>query len=285
MKQKVALIILTSNPGDLLDRQILAIKAQNIGCEILFIDSSDNDLAAQRIMAEGYQCHRIKKSEFNHGGTRKLATSLLDADFYCFLTQDAIFADNFSLENLLRAFSDPKIGCAYGRQLPWPNSSLLARHARLFNYPEKSLVKSFENRKILGIKTCFNSDSFSCYRKEALLAVDNFPEKIIFGEDMYLAAKMLILGWKVAYQADAKVYHSHDFSLIEEFKRSFKIGIFHAQNRWIFEQFNSAYGEGWKFLQSEWNFCLQNKSYFSLLRSFLAAPIKLLGFYLGLIKR
>lgn len=284
MKQKIALIILTCEPDALLGRQFAMLKGQTVTPEILFIDSSDDATVAQKIIAAGFKCHKIKKLEFNHGTTRRLATSLIDADFYCFLTQDAIFANNLALEYLLEAFADPKIGCAYGRQLPRPESSLLSKHARLFNYPEISSIKSFADRKILGIKTCFNSDSFSCYRKEALLTVGNFPENIIFGEDMYLAAKMLIAGWKVAYQANAQVYHSHDYTFWEEFKRNFKIGIFHAQNPWIFKQFNSAYGEGWKFLQSEWQFCLKNKAYFSLLRSFLIACIKLCGFYLGRAK-
>ena len=57
--------------------------------------------------------------------------------------------------------------------------------------------------------------------------------------------------YKIAYIADAMVKHSHNYSLIEEFKRYFDIGVFHADQQWIRNNFGGAGGEGKTFLISE----------------------------------
>ncbi len=37
---------------------------------------------------------------------------------------------------------------------------------------------------------------------------------------MYVAAKMLISGWKIAYNANSQVFHSHNYSIWQEFKNT-----------------------------------------------------------------
>lgn len=53
---------------------------------------------------------------------------------------------------------------------------------------------------------------------------------------MFYAAKAILAGYQVAYAADAVVRHSHNYKPLEEFKRYFDIGVFHAQEKWIREK-------------------------------------------------
>lgn len=53
-----------------------------------------------------------------------------------------------------------------------------------------------------------------------------FPEDVIGSEDAYVAARMLLGGYAVRYATTAEVYHSHDYSVLEEFRRYFDIGVF-----------------------------------------------------------
>src|SRR3546814_669910 len=71
------------------------------------------------------------------------------------------------------------------------------------------------------------------------------------GEDVIVAGRLLLAGWKMVYVADARVYHSHDYTIREEFERYFDIGVFHADNRWIFDGFGHAGGEGFRYGISE----------------------------------
>lgn len=145
------------------------------------------------------------------------------------MMQDVILASLYTIKNIVVPFADEKVCTVYGRQLPHADASLIAAHARLFNYPAVSSVKSKDDIPQIGIKAAFLSDSFAAYRRSALEAVGGFPTNVIFVEDTFIAAKMLQAGWMIAYSSDAACYHSHNYSILEEFKRYFDIGIFHCQ--------------------------------------------------------
>jgi rhamnosyltransferase len=283
MNNKIAIIILTRNAINTIDQQLSILMNQSMvqPDSILILDSDSTDGTIEQVKKFNCKYHIIKSEEFNHGATRQLATQLVDADFYIFMTQDALPANNDAIKNLMAAFDNPKVGCAYGRQLPNKNANVLATHARLFNYPAKSLVKSYSDRAILGIKTCFNSDSFAAYRKTALTEIGGFPLNVIVGEDVYAAAKMLQQGWLVAYQAEALVFHSHNYSVLQEFKRYFDIGVSHTMNYWIIESFSNPRSEGMKYVKSELSFCLQQHAYFAFIRSIIMIFAKYLGYNLG----
>lgn len=97
---------------------------------------------------------------------------------------------------------------------------------------------------------------------------------------MYVAARMLISDWKVAYQGTARCYHSHDYTLIEEGKRYFDIGVFLSRESWIQERFGSAGGEGLRFVRSELNF-LRHHGKRWIPNAIVRNGIKILGFKLG----
>lgn len=65
--------------------------------------------------------------------------------FLVYMTQDAKLADEYTIRNLLDVFDDPQVGCAYGRQLPHKDATVLAARARAFNYPSESRVKKLED--------------------------------------------------------------------------------------------------------------------------------------------
>ena len=165
--------------------------------------------------------------------------------------QVALPAADDAIGRLVAAFADPEVGMAYGRQLPRPDSSAIGAHARLFNYPAESLTLRPEAAPGAGVKATFCSNSFAAYRRQALAMVGGFPSGTIFGEDAAVAGRMLLAGWAKAYVAEACVYHSHDHSLGQQFRRYFDVGVMHARAPWLLERFGEAGGEGRRFVQSE----------------------------------
>lgn len=223
--------------------------------QVIIIDSASDDDTRSLAISDGYKVIQIERSEFGHGATRQMAVSLVpEVDILVYLTQDAILANPNSLRNLLAAFDDPSVGAAFGRQLPRPNAGPIEAHARLYNYPGCSSIRSLDDRKVLGFKTIFLSNSFAAYRRSALEAVGGFPAHSIFGEDTIVAARMLLAGWKIAYVAEASAFHSHSYSWLQEFRRYFDIGVLHSRESWLLEQFGNAKGEGKRFVLSELRF-------------------------------
>jgi rhamnosyltransferase len=240
--------------------------------QILIIDSSSTDGTAELARGAGYRVVTIERSEFNHGGTRQTAVELLEfAEILVFLTQDAILANDHAISNLLRPFDDPLVGAAYGRQLPRTGAGPIESHARCFNYPAESQIRTLALREKLGFKSIFCSNSFAAYRKSALATVGGFPN-VIVSEETIVSARLLLNGWKTAYAADAVVYHSHHYSYKEEFRRYFDIGVLHAREPWLLEEFGKVDGEGMRFVRSQLNYLFPKYAYLvfdSILRFFI----------------
>lgn len=280
---KMALILPVRNPGAWLDRLLPALASQRMQPdEWLVVDSASDDGSADRLRQAGADVICIEAASFNHGGTRRMACERVQADVLIFLTQDAIPADPDCFLKLCRALAaDDSLGLAYGRQLPHPGAGPLAVHARSFNYPAESRTKRLADAAELGIKTCFCSDSFCAYRRQALRDVGGFPANVIGTEDAYVAGRMLLAGWGIRYAADAMVFHSHEYDLLEEFRRYFDIGVFYGREHWISESFGAAGGEGRRFVLSEMKYLCAAGQWWRLPESVVRSAIKWCGYQSG----
>ena len=283
MNIPVSIIIPTYNAGKEFEKFALMIKKQTANIrQVLVIDSSSMDETVSIADKYNFTVEIIPKSEFGHGKTRQYALEKVKTEIVVFLTQDALLYDEFSVEKLVQCLiSDEKIAGVYGRQMPFENTGILGRFARLYNYPSISKINNFDDRKKKGIKTAFLSDSFSAYKKTMLNKIGGFPD-VNFGEDTYVAAKLLMNGYKTVYCAEAKVYHSHDYGLIEQYRRNKEIGKFHRQEKWLLETFGKAEGEGLKFVINEAKYLVKNGKFYYLPIAFLHNAVKYLG-YRGII--
>lgn len=272
------------NPGSNASVLLRSMAQQNCQpSETLVIDSESDDASDELFRAAGARVVVIPRAGFDHGGTRQMAVEMLpDIDIFVFLTQDAILAGKDDLESILACFRDEKVGAAYGRQLPRDQAGAIEAHARFYNYPGQSRVRSASDIPELGIKAAFFSNSFAAYRRSALQAAGGFPGKVILGEDMYVAARMLLQGWKIAYCAEAQVFHSHDYSMWDEFRRYFDIGVFHGRESWLRQVFGQPSGEGARFVRSEVAY-LKKAHPFLIPGALLRNVLKLSGYRLGLL--
>lgn len=250
---RIGLIVPTLNAGELWPAWLEAVSQQTYPIyRKLVVDSSSDDNTVALAVAQGFETITIARKDFNHGGTRQMAAEYLaDCELLVFLTQDALLASPDAISLLVSTFSNTQVSLAYGRQLPHKNAGVIGSHARIFNYSTESIIKSSVDIPRMGIKTTFCSDSFACYRRSDLLTIGGFKSELILGEDAQVAARLVLTGKQIAYVADAQVYHSHDYTVAQDFKRYFDIGVFHAQEAVIFSQFGGATGEGLRFLKSE----------------------------------
>ncbi len=212
---------------------------------VLVIDSSSIDGTIALVNNYKFEVQIINKQDFDHGRTRQLAAEILsDCDVLVYLTQDVELSGVESIYNTIKVFDSINVGASFGRQLPHKNADIFAVESRRFNYPTESYVRCYKDRLKYGVKTVFSSDSFAAYRREALVKVGGFPSKCIVSEDMYVVAKMVKTGYSIAYAADAICYHSHNYTIKQEFHRYFDIGVFFATEHWIKYEFGAAEKEG-----------------------------------------
>ncbi len=315
-KPQFGVIVPTYNPGlEAWAKWVQALQFQNCKpMQVVVVDSGSTDGSLDLSQKAGFTLLHTKAQDFNHGATRQWAlnqgffksesssaqsptnsatpstspSASTPPDFIVYLTQDAILANPHSLAELLQAFQDPQVAAAYGRQLPKPEAHWLEAHTRSFNYPNASRTVQLQDKASLGIKACFLSNSFAAFRLQALLAQGGFPSHLPLGEDTFMAAKLLLSGQSLRYQASAEVYHSHNYNGLQDFQRMFDTGVFHAQNPWLLQNFGKAEGEGAKLVKSQWAYLKAQASQphhpnflQGIVQLLSANAMKLMGYKLG----
>ncbi len=190
----------------------------------------------------------LSKREFDHGKTRNMGVQRSDADYFVMMTQDAVPADEYVVEELLKQLHNEHVAVAYARQLANEGSSEIERYTREFNYPDQTVVKTKADLDKYGVKTFFCSNVCAAYNRKIFDELGGFVKHTIFNEDMIYAARAIEAGYGVAYAAQAKVYHSHDLGYMEQLHRNFDLGVSQAQHPEIFGVYPSE-SEGIRYVR------------------------------------
>lgn len=279
----VSLVIPVLNGGQIFAECLAAIDRQDIRFDRkIVMESGSQDNSRALALAHGFEVHDVPQGTFNHGGTRSRAAAMLDDDIILFLTQDAFLDDVESAAKLIKPFQDPNVAAVFGRQLPHRDANKLAIHARQTSYRPDTYVTSLDAGHPVGIRKCFLSNSFAAYRRSALQQIGGFPSDVIACEDMYVAAKLLKSGWKIAYAADARARHSHNYTVSEEFRRYFDTGVFHDQESWILDDFGRPESEGISVAFDQIRFLAKQGAWAMIPRSIISSGAKFIGYKLGL---
>jgi polysaccharide biosynthesis protein PslC len=282
-QQKISVIIPTLNGEKTLPDFFAALAMQDLEVEeILVGDSASEDRTVEICIEHGARVIHIPRNEFDHGGTRTLLAKEAKGDILVYFTQDAVLSGPDTLTKLITPLVDKdSMYCVYGRQLAMPGASLLAAHLRSFNYPNLSETRSFADRSPYGLKTVFVSNSFSAYKKAPLAAVGYFKNGLIFGEDTCTVGRLLMDGGSVYYASEAAVYHSHNYSYTQEFKRSFDIGVLHSAEKWLLKTYGKAEGVGLLYVRSAFGEIISQKKYTMIFDWFFRSSLKFAGYKLG----
>ncbi len=255
--------------------------------DIIIIDSNSRD-KTQQICKEiinsysNVSFYTIGNEKFDHGGTRNLAARNSNSDILVFMTQDAIPANKYFLEELIKPFSDPNVSAVYGRQIARKNATPIEKFTRQFNYPNKDKIKTKYDIKKLGIKTFFCTNVCSAFRAEDFWEYSGFPEKTILNEDMIMASKLILGGKKVVYASKAKVIHSHNYTYWQQFTRNFDIGVSLKQNKAILKYAKPEF-EGLIFVKKAIKYLFKIKKPYLILDLILESGFKFLGYKFGII--
>jgi len=225
-------VIPTKNAGPGFRQTLEMIFAQQVPYpfEVIVVDSGSQDATLDICHEFSVRLLRILPKSFNHGATRNYAISQAQGEFIILTVQDAVPADEGWMDALVRnLIDDPEVAGAYGRQLPRPDSSYLAKQRNRLWYKrlgdkrivhqitdvaelntltieEKCLVVRFDN-----VNGCMSRSVWEQYQ---------FPP-YMYAEDIGWALEVLQAGYKIVYDPTARVLHSHDRGLDYELRRAY----------------------------------------------------------------
>ncbi len=224
MQNKIGVAVITYRAKELLPHSLPPLLSSPLKPRVLVVNSSSNDGTVELAREMGAETLIIPRCEFNHGTTREVARKALGTEIVVMTTPDAIAKDVDTLGPLVAPLLDGSAAASYARQLPHKGADLFEAFPRDFNYPDKSHIRSLKDLQLFGSYLYFFSDSFSAYRNDALDAIGGF-EHVLTGEDAVACSKLIQKGFNIAYVAEAEVYHSHRYTLLQEFKRYFDTGL------------------------------------------------------------
>lgn len=278
----VDVIIPTYKPGRKFARLLQMLRRQTYPVNrIIVVNTERRYLDEEGMQDENILVCHITKEMFDHGATRNLGVSLSQADYFIMMTDDAVPADTCLVEHLVRALdSAPEIAEAYARQLASDESSEDERFARKFNYPAESFTKTLADLPRLGIKTYFASNVCCAYKRDIFDKLGGFTKHTIFNEDMIYACKAMHAGYAVRYCAEARVYHSHRYSCMQQLRRNFDMGVSQADHPEVFGGIRSE-GEGIRLVKENCAALVRAGKTAAIPEVFAKSAFKYAGYRLG----
>ena len=286
-KAKIAVIIPTYSPDERFRALIRRLYAQSLPPERIFVVNTDPDLFRDDLVDrwDKVSVLHIAKEDFDHAATRNMAARMVREEILVFMTQDAVPADRYLLENLLKGFETAadegkEAAVVYARQLPRKEASEAERYGRNFSYPAKSRTKTIDDLNELGIMTFTCSDVCAAYRRRLFMELGGFSEPAIFNEDMVFAAGAIRAGYAVRYEAQARVIHSHSLTPMQQYRRNYALGLSQAQHPEVFDLVSSE-GSGMKLVKGTLGHLIKKKKIAEIPAFLTGTAFRYAGYRLG----
>lgn len=207
----ISIIIRTLNEGRYLEELLKSISDQNTQdeYEVIVIDSGSTDDTLDIARSFGTRLDFIEKTKFSFGRSLNQGCDLARGEYLVFISGHCIPRDNYWLAELIRPIKCSSAGYTYGRQLGTENSKFSERQIFAKYFPDHDRHSNF---------SYFANNANACISKSVWQKY-KFNEEITGLEDMELAKRFVNDGGQVAYAERAAVFHIHDESWLQTFRR------------------------------------------------------------------
>jgi len=197
---KAAVIIRTKNEEAWIARVLEAVGRQaDVEADVVVVDNQSTDATLDIASRFGCRIVTIPDSEFTHGRALNLGVRETRGELVAVLSGHCIPVNERWLLRLAANFSNPSIAGVYGRQEPLPDSN---------PFDKRDLWTTFGQDRRLQRRDHFFHNANSMIRRSVWHEVP-FNEALPGVEDRDWAKRVQDLGWHIAYEPHASVFHHH----------------------------------------------------------------------------
>lgn len=220
VRVKASVVIPTLNAGPEFLRLLRCLRIQetNFEFELVVVDSGSTDGTVELAERYGAEVHRIDRGDFNHGASRNLGISLARGEYVVLTVQDAVPFDRRWLSAMVQDLErDGGVAGVYGRQIPHLDAGPLTRailNGQVSASSERTEKFLEEGSKLDELtprrrrRICAFDNVSSCIRRSVW---EEIPfERTAFGEDLRWGRRVIEAGYKLVYEPDSAVFHSHE---------------------------------------------------------------------------
>lgn len=210
MTVKTSIVIRTLNESKHLENLMRGIHDQNYrDWEIVLVDSGSTDGTLEIAQKYGARIFHIPQDEFTFGRSLNWGCREALGEYLVFASGHVWPITNNWLRNIVKPFEDPAVAMVYGRQRGTDANRLSEIRDLDANFGPASNILVDEAKANNGNSAV----------RQSLWRSQPFDESLPGLEDVDWARKIERHNYRVYYAADASVYHVHEESLHQVYRR------------------------------------------------------------------
>ncbi|MBW4635816.1 MAG: glycosyltransferase [Iphinoe sp. HA4291-MV1] len=278
MSITTSILIRTKNEAKYILNTLRLVTSQSSKLkDIVVVDSGSTDETVNIVKQwSDVKLIQIQPEQFTFGRSLNIGFKTIEGEIVVSLSAHAFPCNQYWLQNLVKHFDDPEVAGVYGKQIPQPNAWPSVQRDYIAGYGDQRRIQTNPDSP----REHFFSNANSAIRRQCW-EKHCFDETLTACEDAEWARAMLRLGYKIIYEPEAAVYHSHNEPLVKVYQRAYKealafqsiyeekMSLHHALRKWR------------KSVLADIRFILQNGKAYEWI---LQAPIYRLFWIYGQIK-
>lgn len=210
----VSILIRTKNEERYIGQTLSVLFSQTYkNFEVLIVDSGSTDRTLEIAKEYPVTVYEIKPEDFTWGYALNYGFQRANGKYVVSLSAHALPLSSNWLETLIANFNDEKVAAVMSNTLPWPGCNPFDRRGLL----KKCNIKKQELTE--GPPFVFGNTSSAIRR--SVWGIINFDESLSYCEDHDWIGKVRKMKFKIIYEPEAKVYHSHNETLRQIYRRSY----------------------------------------------------------------
>lgn len=197
---RVSVVIRAFNEEKHLGALLEALKKQSVRSEVILVDSGSTDRTVAIAKAHKARILHIKPKDFTFGRSLNLGIAAAKGTVVVLASAHVLPMNADWLGELVAPFADKQVALTYGKQRGTAQSKFSER---------QHFVKWFPEHSDADQQHGFSNNANAAVRK-SVWKKSPFDEKLTGLEDVAWGSWALHAGQRIAYVAEAGVYHMHD---------------------------------------------------------------------------
>lgn len=260
---KTSIIMRSHNDMPLISETLGMLACQTQPFELLALDNGSTDGTLEELRKHTDRVVNIPRGQYVPGRVLNRGMTESTGALVAFLNSDCTPQNDRWLETLIGGFEDKTVAAVFGRQIPRPDCHPL--HAK------DTDATYGDGRQQERWKHCFSMAS-SAIRRSVWESMP-FDEDLQYSEDIDWTWRARGQGYQIRYVPDSVVFHSHNYSVAQFYRRHFGEGkaeaIFFDWSSWERTWLRYSLLPLGRQIASDWKYALGHGS----VRLLLEAPV------------